>query len=161
MHCSMNARAHVHTHVITRVCVCVCACLCVFTMVHTHAHKYCDARNMTKALVENAMEHAAQQAEDEKVVLKKKVRGAMPSLLKIFHTIDKDNSGMITRDELQNVPMDILPPKVLAAVCVDNWEELFEYLDIDGTGSLSQAQEDQIIHKIALHPVIKNHTKGS
>lgn len=124
-------------------------------MVHTHAHKYCDARNMTKALVENAMEHAAQQAEDEKVVLKKKVRGAMPSLLKIFHTIDKDNSGMITRDELQNVPMDILPPKVLAAVCVDNWEELFEYLDIDGTGSLSQAQEDQIIHKIALHPVIK------
>lgn len=95
---------------------------------------------VTAALVENAMEHAAQQAEDEKVVLKKKVRGAMPSLLKIFHTIDKDNSGMITRDELQNVPMDILPPKVLAAVCVDNWEELFEYLDIDGTGSLSQVE---------------------
>jgi len=91
--------------------------------------------------VENAMEHAAQQAEDEKVRLKAKVRTAMPSLLKIFYAIDKDNSGMVTRDELHNVPMDILPPKVLAAVCVDNWEELFEYLDIDGTGSLSQAQE--------------------
>ena len=99
---------------------------------------------MTKALVENAMEHAAQQAEGEKIILKTKVKGALPSLLKIFHAIDKDNSGMITRDELHNVPMDILPPKVLAAVCVDNWEELFEYLDIDGTGSLSQAQEDQI-----------------
>lgn len=95
----------------------------------------------TEALVENAMEHAAQQAEDEKVRLKAKVRTAMPSLLKIFYAIDKDNSGMVTRDELHNVPMDILPPKVLAAVCVDNWEELFEYLDIDGTGSLSQAQE--------------------
>lgn len=95
---------------------------------------------VTAALVENAMEHAAQQAEDEKIILKTKVRGALPSLLKIFHAIDKDNSGMITRDELHNVPMDILPPKVLAAVCVDNWEELFEYLDIDGTGSLSQVE---------------------
>jgi len=95
---------------------------------------------VTAALVENAMEHAAQQAEDEKVRLKAKVRTAMPSLLKIFYAIDKDNSGMVTRDELHNVPMDILPPKVLAAVCVDNWEELFEYLDIDGTGSLSQAE---------------------
>ena len=93
-----------------------------------------------KALVENAMEHAAQQAEDEKIVLKTKVRGALPSLLKIFHAIDKDNSGMVTRDELHNVPMGILPPKILAAVCVDNWEELFEYLDVDGTGSLSQAR---------------------
>ena len=121
-------------------------------------------QNMTKALVENAMEHAAQQAEDEKFVLKKKVRGAMPSLLKIFHTIDKDNSGMITRDELHNVPMDILPPKVLAAVCVDNWEELFEYLDIDGTGSLSQAREDQsasIFYSILQYTLYAVIQKGS
>lgn len=86
------------------------------------------------------MEHAAQQAEEEKLLLKGKIRGALPSLLKIFNTIDKDGSGMITRDELVNVPVDILPPKVLAAVCVDNWEELFEYLDVDGTQSLSQVE---------------------
>ena len=91
-----------------------------------------------EALVENAMEHAAQQAEEEKIRLKSKVRGAMPSLLKIFHTLDQDGSGLITPDELRNVPVDILPPKVLSAVCVDNWEELFEYLDVDDTRSLTQ-----------------------
>ena len=41
---------------------------------------------------------------------------------------------------LRHVPVDVLPPKVLQAVCADSWEELFEYLDVDGTGTLSQAE---------------------
>ena len=38
------------------------------------------------------------------------------------------------------MPVDVLPPKVLQALCADTWEELFEYLDVDGTGTLSQAE---------------------
>lgn len=101
------------------------------------------------------MQNAAQQAEDERLELKNKVRSALPSLVRLFNAIDKDESGMITRDELRDVPMDDLPPKVLATIGVDNWEELFEYLDVDQTGTLSQAQEDlgKWIHSVGSQQV--------
>jgi len=95
---------------------------------------------VTAALVENAMKHQAEQEEEHKLQLKAKVREAMPTLVRIFQTLDKDNSGNVTQEELRHVPVDVLPPKVLQAVCADSWEELFEYLDVDGTGTLSQAE---------------------
>ncbi|CAE7774492.1 Catsper1 [Symbiodinium sp. CCMP2592] len=95
---------------------------------------------VTAALVENAMKHHAEQEEEHKLQLKAKVREAMPTLVRIFQTLDKDNSGNVTQEELRHVPVDVLPPKVLQAVCADSWEELFEYLDVDGTGTLSQAE---------------------
>ncbi|CAE7879495.1 SCN1A [Symbiodinium microadriaticum] len=95
---------------------------------------------VTAALVENAMKHQAEQEEQHKLQLKAKVREAMPTLINIFQTLDKDNSGNVTQEELRHVPVDVLPPKVLQALCADTWEELFEYLDVDGTGTLSQAE---------------------
>ena len=47
---------------------------------------------------------------------------ALPVLIEIFQTIDTDHSGLITREEVSHVPIDILPPRVLEAVCVDNME---------------------------------------
>ena len=60
------------------------------------------------------------------------------SYIQCIAAVCEDGSGMITRDELKHVPLEILPEKILASVCVDNWEELFEYLDVDGTHSLTQ-----------------------
>ena len=63
---------------------------------------------------------------------------ALPVLIGIFQTIDTDHSGLITREEVSHVPIDILPPRVLEAVCVDNMEDIFDLLDVDDSGFLTQ-----------------------
>jgi len=95
---------------------------------------------VTAALVENAMDNAAQSMEEERAMLKRKVRGALPVLIGIFQTIDTDHSGLITREEVSHVPIDILPPRVLEAVCVDNMEDIFDLLDVDDSGFLTQME---------------------
>ena len=92
---------------------------------------------------------------------------ALPSLIEIFHELDADKSGHITHDEVENVPVpslvfrqslnvkipnkmgksvnlfpevSILPPRVLDALCVENIADIFDYLDVDGTGELSQVE---------------------
>ena len=64
----------------------------------------------------------------------------MPVLIEIFQTIDTDHSGLITREEVSHVPIDILPPRVLEAVCVDNMEDIFDLLDVDDSGFLTQME---------------------
>eukprot|EP00439_Symbiodinium_sp_Y106_P058139 s720_g8.t1 len=76
----------------------------------------------------------------ERAMLKRKVRGALPVLIGIFQTIDTDHSGLITREEVSHVPIDILPPRVLEAVCVDNMEDIFDLLDVDDSGFLTQME---------------------
>ncbi|CAJ1401992.1 unnamed protein product [Effrenium voratum] len=95
---------------------------------------------VTAALVENAMQAAAIEAEEERMKLKAKVRSALPSLVEIFQELDKDHSGLITRDEVENVPLTALPPRVLDSICVENMADLFDYLDVDGTQSLTQVE---------------------
>ena len=89
-------------------------------------------------------------------------------MIEIFHQLDADKSGLITHDEVENVPVaslafqrailkkkheqkqslseslfpevSILPPRVLDALCVENITDIFDYLDVDGTGELSQME---------------------
>ena len=56
---------------------------------------------------------------------------ALPSLIEIFHQLDADKSGLITHDEVENVPVTILPPRVLDSLCVENITDIFDYLDVD------------------------------
>ncbi|OLP87261.1 Voltage-dependent T-type calcium channel subunit alpha-1H [Symbiodinium microadriaticum] len=95
---------------------------------------------VTAALVENAMQTAALEAEEERLKLKKRVRGALPSLIEIFHALDTDRSGLLTHEEVVNVPLDVLPPRVLDAIYVESMADIFDYLDVDGTGQLSQME---------------------
>ena len=37
--------------------------------------------------------------------------------------LDMDGSGSLTRDEVANVPLEVLPPKVLENVSVDSMED--------------------------------------
>ena len=78
---------------------------------------------VTAALVENAMEMAAHEAEEERLKLKKRVRSALPSLIDIFHSLDKDRSGLLTREEVENVPLSVLPPRVLDTIYADSISE--------------------------------------
>jgi len=93
-----------------------------------------------KALVENAMANAAQQAEEEKATLKAQLQHALPSLLELFQKLDEDGSGMLTEEELAKVHQDILPPRILQSAFAEDMSDLFHYLDVDGTGTLSQSE---------------------
>ena len=91
---------------------------------------------VTAVLVENALENAAQEAELERLQLKQKVKNALPAMIEIFKVLDKDHSGFISREEIEHVPLDILPPKLLESISIPSMADLFELLDVDGTGSL-------------------------
>jgi len=95
---------------------------------------------VTAVLVEHALEHASQEAEQARVRKKQEIKATLPDLLEVFCDLDLDESGSLTRDEVAHVPLDVLPPKVLENVSVDSMEDLFEMLDVDGGGSLSQAE---------------------
>ncbi|CAE7345845.1 Ide [Symbiodinium natans] len=88
---------------------------------------------VTAAVLENAMQAAVQDAEAEKNEMMNTVKEAIPELLKIFQSIDKDNSGILTRDEVLSVGVDIIPQKFLQTVHVGSFIELFDYLDVDQT----------------------------
>eukprot|EP00439_Symbiodinium_sp_Y106_P067714 s720_g11.t1 len=95
---------------------------------------------VTAALVENAMETAAHEAEEERQKLKRRVQSALPSLIEIFHELDKDRSGLLTREEVENVPLSVLPPRVLDTIYADSMADIFDYLDVDGTKQLTQIE---------------------
>ncbi|CAE7490358.1 unnamed protein product, partial [Symbiodinium natans] len=93
---------------------------------------------VTAVLVENALENAAAEAEAERLNLKKKIKEALPMLLTKFEDLDEDGSGYISRDEIEGVPLSVLPPKLLENVSIDSMVDLFELLDVDGGGQLTQ-----------------------
>ncbi|OLP94416.1 hypothetical protein AK812_SmicGene23571 [Symbiodinium microadriaticum] len=93
---------------------------------------------VTAVLVENALENAAVEAEAERLNLKHKIKEALPTLLETFEDLDEDGSGYISRDEIEGVPVTVLPPKLLENVSIDSMVDLFELLDVDGGGQLTQ-----------------------
>lgn len=95
---------------------------------------------ITAVLVENSLEHAAHEAETERLQLKKRVKEALPALLEAFQELDADGSGCLTKEEVENVPIDILPPKMLEAISIESMPELFELLDVDCSGQLDQTE---------------------
>mmetsp|Transcript_41187 Transcript_41187/g.76570 ORF Transcript_41187/g.76570 Transcript_41187/m.76570 type:complete len:531 (-) Transcript_41187:204-1796(-) len=113
---------------------------------------------VTAAVLENAMESAAADAEEERSLMMNTVKDAVPELLEIFKNIDKDQSGILTVQELESVEVDVLPKKFLKTVHVGNMIELFEFLDVDQTGELSREEFiegllDLCLREMPLHSV--------
>ena len=64
----------------------------------------------------------------------------MPSLISLFQELDVDGSGLLTHNEVDNVPVDILPPRVLDSVFVDSMSDIFDLLDVNECGFLTQME---------------------
>jgi len=95
---------------------------------------------VTAVLVEHALQHATREEELARLRTKDKIKAALPELQTIFDTLDLDGSGHITQEEAANVPLTVFPPKVLDAVSAESMGDLFQMLDVDEGGTLTQAE---------------------
>ncbi|CAE7259091.1 scn4aa [Symbiodinium natans] len=96
---------------------------------------------VTAALVENAMEQTAVQAEEDKKELQQQLKRAIPALIDVFRDLDTDKNGMLTYEELEGVPMeDFVPGRLLESIHVETMADFFHYLDVDGSGNVSQTE---------------------
>lgn len=93
---------------------------------------------VTAVLVDHALRQSSLEAEAEREKKKKEIKAALPGLLDVFDSLDADQSGTITREEIAGVPITLLPPKILETTSVNSMEDLFDMLDGNETGSLSQ-----------------------
>lgn len=93
---------------------------------------------LDEVLVEHALSHASQEAEQARLKQKEEVKATLPQLLDIFGGLDTDQNGTLTRQEVAGVPLSVLPPRVLSNISVSSFEDLFEMLDVDGGGTLTQ-----------------------
>ena len=95
---------------------------------------------VTACLVQTAMSNAAQSADEERLRLKGKVLGALPQLIAIFHELDVDGSGLITHQKVENVPVNILPSRVLESIYADTMGDVFDLLDVNESGFLTEVE---------------------
>ena len=95
---------------------------------------------VTACLVQTAMSNAAQSADEERLRLKGKILGALPQLIAIFHELDADGSGLITHQKVENVPVNILPSRVLESIYADTMGDVFDLLDVNESGFLTEVE---------------------
>ncbi|CAE8680637.1 unnamed protein product [Polarella glacialis] len=96
---------------------------------------------VTAVLVEGALQQAQEDKDFASHEMKSRIKAALPEIVKAFEDIDKDGSGSVTKEEIEDVDLhDILPPEVLTGSEINTVAELFDLLDVDGTGELSRAE---------------------
>jgi len=108
---------------------------------------------VTAILVENCMEASTYFKKEEQIRLTKEVKRILPHILQMFKSLDLDGNGLLRKEELAGIHLDDLPMKVLEKVSVDGAQDLFDLLDIDGTGTLSQSEFLEGILEIATSDV--------
>jgi len=104
---------------------------------------------VTAILVENCMDASAEIKREDQEKLKTEVKKILPAILRIFRSLDLDGNGRLNKKELAHVPLETLPAKLLEKVSVDSVHELFDVLDVEGTGNLSQSEFLEGILEIA------------
>ena len=92
--------------------------------------------NLVLALiVEVSMDSSANEKADEKDMKAKQFRRQLPTIKKIFSSLDTDGSGSITMNELESIPAEV-KTALLKVVPSDDMVSIFEIVDEDGTGEV-------------------------
>mmetsp|Transcript_97913 Transcript_97913/g.310541 ORF Transcript_97913/g.310541 Transcript_97913/m.310541 type:complete len:656 (-) Transcript_97913:185-2152(-) len=89
-------------------------------------------------IVEGALDAAHHDHEMERQQRKESIRAIVPVLKDIFARMDQDGSGHVELRELQVLGMTQVPEELAPLVMMDSMVELFEILDVDNSGTVSQ-----------------------
>ncbi|CAE8601691.1 unnamed protein product [Polarella glacialis] len=111
---------------------------------------------VTAILVESALARAAGDKDHLKNVMKQKIRLALPALETAFDDLDTDNSGFLTREEVEHVPLEMLPAAVISESGINSMAELFDLLDVDDTNSLDRTEFLEGLISIFLQDVLES-----
>jgi len=93
---------------------------------------------VTAVLVEGALENAQNDKEADKNELQEKLKRAVPRLRQVFLAMDANGDGNVSLEEIEAVPVDVLPKELFEKSGISSMQEIFAILDVDGGGELSQ-----------------------
>lgn len=95
---------------------------------------------VTAVLVEAAIKMANLDQEQQRFDTQRRLRQALPELLRAFHDSDKDGNGSLSREEMQKMSTQHLPVEVthmLEEAGLESIDEVFSLLDISGDEEVS------------------------
>eukprot|EP00929_Paragymnodinium_shiwhaense_P048072 TRINITY_DN24361_c0_g1_i2.p1 TRINITY_DN24361_c0_g1~~TRINITY_DN24361_c0_g1_i2.p1 ORF type:complete len:412 (-),score=73.39 TRINITY_DN24361_c0_g1_i2:175-1410(-) len=103
---------------------------------------------VTAVIVESAIEQAGQDKEAQIEWKKQKVAELLPELRALFHELDEDKSGLLTKQEMGNCDED-MKEELLQYLATDDFEDIFDILDEDGSGEINIDEFCECISKLA------------
>eukprot|EP00930_Biecheleria_cincta_P060012 TRINITY_DN45711_c0_g1_i1.p1 TRINITY_DN45711_c0_g1~~TRINITY_DN45711_c0_g1_i1.p1 ORF type:complete len:589 (+),score=70.99 TRINITY_DN45711_c0_g1_i1:57-1823(+) len=95
---------------------------------------------VTAVLVEGALSFSNQDQELAKKLWKAEIMSYYPLIAKAFSDLDKDNSGNITIEEIEDFDLELLPQRLFDSASITSLRDVFDLLDSEGDGVISQEE---------------------
>jgi Ca2+-binding EF-hand superfamily protein len=95
---------------------------------------------VTAVIVETAFDEAQKDRRKVRRQRQGLLKKLVPDIQRLFHTMDKDGSGVLTRADLQDYDMIEVPDSLVSYLRIDNMEAIFELFDEDESDSITQQE---------------------
>jgi hypothetical protein len=105
---------------------------------------------VTAVIVEAALEQASEDKDIVRVQTRDTIQKLRPSVVKFFRSIDVDESGAVSPDDLATIYISDMPADLRPHLRVDSMEDLYQLLDADNTGCLNEQEFVEGILSLAL-----------
>merc|ERR1712118_349243 len=94
---------------------------------------------MTGVIVENVLQMAQDEERERLLGEEKRQEDTMSRLKIVFELLDADNSGLLSRDEVQLLHSDDAAQQLLTdvGIPVDEFMKMYDRMDISGTSQVS------------------------
>lgn len=101
---------------------------------------------INSVLIRATLENAEADKVAKKHVLHAELKQSLPVLEEVFEAMDTDNDGFLTASEFDQFPMELIPRKFWIPFSVSSMQDIFQMLDVDCSGALSQ---QEFVHGIS------------